>query len=725
VKLAPKLTILFLLIVIVPLVIVGAATYGNSRQTIIRQTINHLVSTSILKEAEFNRWLDDGKKELELLARRPYFKDSFADVVQAHDDTDQTHTKIHQQIVEDRMAPLVKTGGFLELFILRSEDGRVLISTDSTQEGKYQEDQLFFIEGKKDTYIQNITYSQSLEQPVMNLATPVRDRIGNLIAVMAGRFDLGELTRIMEQGRGIHQTENTYLVNKFNFFVTEPQFGKNFALKKTVQTEGVNAALRGTDGTGFYRDYGGVPVIGAYNWLPNRELCLITEMAQSEAFAPIVRMGWVVIGIALAVAIAAALMAVIFARTITGPVRRLVAGTEEIGRGNLDYRVGTSAGDEIGELSRAFDRMTAELKTTTVSRDELTRERDFSDSVINSLPGVFYLFDEEGRFIRWNRNFEQVTEYSSEEISSMPPLDFFSREEQKLVAEKIEQVFIMGDASVEADFLTRSGRSIPFYFTGLRMTMGNKNVLAGVGMDITERKKAAEALARLNEDLVRSNNELEQFAYAASHDLQEPLRMVSSYTQLLAERYEGRLDEKAQKYITYAVDGAVRMQRLINDLLTYSRVGTRGRPFENADLHALMGDAIRNLGVAIEESRAMITTGDLPTVRVDSAQLVQLFQNLLSNAIKFRGENLPRVHVSSRDGGSEWVFAVSDNGIGIERKYADRIFILFQRLHTRSEYPGTGIGLAVCKRIVERHGGRIWFESEPGKGSTFFFSLPK
>jgi signal transduction histidine kinase len=238
-----------------------------------------------------------------------------------------------------------------------------------------------------------------------------------------------------------------------------------------------------------------------------------------------------------------------------------------------------------------------------------------------------------------------------------------------------------------------------------------------------ERQEAARLRALV--DLERSNKELEQFAYVASHDLQEPLRMISSYTQLLGERYAGQLDEKAKKYMGYAVDGAVRMQRLINDLLAYSRVGTRGNPIESTDAHSVLGEAIRNLAAMIEENKAIITNEDLPVVRADAAQLVQVFQNLLANAIKFRGEVLPRVHVSVREEGHEWVFSVKDNGIGIDPQYADRVFVIFQRLHTRQEYPGTGIGLAICKRIVERHGGKIWYESEPGKGTTFFFTIQK
>jgi light-regulated signal transduction histidine kinase (bacteriophytochrome) len=226
-------------------------------------------------------------------------------------------------------------------------------------------------------------------------------------------------------------------------------------------------------------------------------------------------------------------------------------------------------------------------------------------------------------------------------------------------------------------------------------------------------------------DLERSNKELEQFAYVASHDLQEPLRMVSSYTQLLAQRYEGQLDEKAKKYIDYAVDGAVRMQRLINDLLTYSRVSTRGKPLEPIDASSVLGETIGNLYAAIQESRAIVTNDDLPTVRADAGQLLQVFQNLIANALKFHGTDSPRIHVSARDAGHEWVFSVRDNGIGIDPQYKESLFVIFRRLHTRQEYPGTGIGLAVCKRIVERHGGRIWFESEPGKGTTFFFTAPK
>ncbi len=232
------------------------------------------------------------------------------------------------------------------------------------------------------------------------------------------------------------------------------------------------------------------------------------------------------------------------------------------------------------------------------------------------------------------------------------------------------------------------------------------------------------ARGQLITELEHSNKELEQFAYVASHDLQEPLRMVSSYTELLERRYGDKLDDKAREFIGYAVDGAVRMQRLINDLLEFSRVSTRGKALQPVDVTRVLGTVRANLSVAIQDAGALVTNDDLPTVMADETQLVQLLQNLIGNAIKFRGRDRPHVHVGAQATATEWVFAVRDNGIGIAPEYFERIFVIFQRLHARDEYPGTGIGLAVCRRILDRHGGRIWVESEPGHGSTFYFALP-
>ena len=253
---------------------------------------------------------------------------------------------------------------------------------------------------------------------------------------------------------------------------------------------------------------------------------------------------------------------------------------------------------------------------------------------------------------------------------------------------------------------------------------GNPTGIIGYGIDITARKQAEEALRYQAAELQRSNEELQQFAYVASHDLQQPLRMVAAFVDLLARRYQGKLDSEAAEFIGYALDGARRMKALIDDLLAYSRVGTRREPFVPVDCEKVLQETLQGLRLAVEESGATITHDPLPVVHAGKLELALLLQNLLSNALKFRNAAPPRIHLSAQQRGTEWLFSVRDNGIGIDPQHAERIFIIFQRLHTREEYPGTGIGLAICKKIVDCHGGRVWVESTPGRGATFFFTLP-
>ena len=253
----------------------------------------------------------------------------------------------------------------------------------------------------------------------------------------------------------------------------------------------------------------------------------------------------------------------------------------------------------------------------------------------------------------------------------------------------------------------------------------NPSRIIGVGFDITEMKKGSErTLFELNEELARSNKELEQFAYVASHDLQEPLRMVSSFTQLLSDRYGDNLDQNAREYIKFAVDGSKRMYNLINGLLAYSRIHSKGKEFTEVDVKNVLEEVLRNLSILAKKKNAIITVGNMPFVYADRSQLGQLFQNLISNSIKF-SVGIPKIKVSSVEQSENFLFSVKDNGIGIDPQYFERIFQIFQRLLPREEYEGTGIGLSICKRIVERHGGKIWVESKPGKGATFWFTIKK
>jgi two-component system, sensor histidine kinase and response regulator len=278
---------------------------------------------------------------------------------------------------------------------------------------------------------------------------------------------------------------------------------------------------------------------------------------------------------------------------------------------------------------------------------------------------------------------------------------------------------------IEISARHRDGHEFPIELAISPVMFGEKHHFAAFVRDVTERQQAQQELRRKVEELARSNAELEQFAYVASHDLQEPLRMVASYTQLLARRYRGKLDADADEFIGFAVDGATRMQTLIQDLLSYSRVTTRGRSFAMTDAQVACSAALQNLRQSITEAEGVVTVGSMPQVLADATQLTQLFQNLIGNAIKYSDKRRPDIRIGSKSDGEVTVFSIEDNGIGIEPQYFERIFQMFQRLHTRKDYSGTGIGLALCRKIVERHGGRIWVESRLGEGSTFLFTMPR
>ncbi len=320
---------------------------------------------------------------------------------------------------------------------------------------------------------------------------------------------------------------------------------------------------------------------------------------------------------------------------------------------------------------------------------------------------------------------------SSGELIGLNALELIDpKDRQTLIEATKEALLEKRSVTLEINSITVDTKKVfPVEISGnsIRDAEGNPVGFVAITKDITERKNAEKERETLIKELERSNQELQQFAYIASHDLQEPLRTISSFTQLLARRYKGQLDNDADEFIGFIVDGTSRMQAMIKDLLQYSRVQTRGEEFKPTDVQNALDQALFNLKVTIEENNAEITHDKLPTVIADEKQLVQLFQNLISNAIKFKKpDEPPMIHISSKkdEENMEYIFGVSDNGIGMEQQYAGRIFELFQRLHTRDEYKGTGIGLAVAKKIVERHGGRIWVESEPGVGSTFYFTIP-
>jgi PAS domain S-box-containing protein len=359
------------------------------------------------------------------------------------------------------------------------------------------------------------------------------------------------------------------------------------------------------------------------------------------------------------------------------------------------------------------------------AEEALRKSESRYKTLVDNLPQKVFLKDRNMVYVSCNASFALDLGIDIEECGGKTDYDFFLKELADKYRADDKRIMESG-ATEEFDegyIKDEQGLIIHTVKTPIRDENGEVAGLLGIFWDITEQRLAEERLKKTLEDLARSNKELEQFAYVASHDLQEPLRMVSSYTQLLERRYKDKLDADADEFIAYAVDGANRMQRLIQDLLVYSQVSSRGKPLTPTDCNAVLGTVRINLSVAIEENNAMVTHDELPIVMADETQLVQVFQNLIGNAIKFHSEEPPHIHVSAEKNKKEWIFSVRDNAKGIDPQYHDRIFVIFQRLQGKGEYPGTGIGLAICKRIIERHGGRIWVESELGKGSTFYFTI--
>jgi PAS domain S-box-containing protein len=370
---------------------------------------------------------------------------------------------------------------------------------------------------------------------------------------------------------------------------------------------------------------------------------------------------------------------------------------------------------------------TASLEAEIEERKRVEAREAFYVAAVRSTNDAMITTRTDGTITGWNPAAERMFGFSSAEATGKNISMLLAAEQQAEHAGMMERVCI-GERidNFETTRTTQDGRRRDLSYN-MSPIVGERGETAGVcviARDVTRRKARERTLLERTEELRRSNAELEQFAYVASHDLQEPLRMVASYTELLGERYAGQIDARADKYIGYAVDGAKRMQRLVNDLLTYSRVGRVEQPLAATDMNNVVSEILRGLNSAIADADAVVEVLPLPVVVADSVQIGQVLQNLIGNALKFRAARRMHVTVGANRSPDGWEFHVADNGIGIDPRYGERIFQMFQRLHGRDEYEGNGIGLTIAKKIVERHGGRIWFDSVPGEGTTFHFTIP-
>lgn len=584
-----KITFCLLAVSVLPIVFLSYIEFRSAKQGIRQEILEHLRGAVSLKRDNIEQWYDERRSQVLLARQEPGFERAAVALFDAPSASHRTHPAYTQ--VDQHLRLYIGNNGFYDEVFLIDGDGHVVYSTHPEREGTHKDNRPYFQEGRHQLFIQSTYHSISLGRTTSTIALPIR-RDGQSAGVLAFRLRLDRLHETMRSYAGLGPEGDMYLVNDYNYFVTNPQGKSGYAMERVNFSEPVRRCLRDRSGADEMVSYHGRPVLASFTYLPAYRLCIIGELTTSAAFQPVSEMKYF-ITLMTAITLAVVMIIAFFlSASISRPIRALTALTTEAEAGNLDMTIELDTRDELGTLARSFNTMLAHLRQRT-------------------------------------------------------------------------------------------------------------------------------------EQLARSNTDLEQFAYLVSHDLKEPLRSMVGFGQLLDTRYRDQLDDKARDYLRRILTGGERMRQLIDDLLSFSRVSTEARTLETVDTRLVVQEVLTALDRSIQDHGARVELGDLPVLQGHPTQLFSLFQNLIGNAIKFHGEAPPVIRVNARARDHEWELSVQDNGIGIAPEYAERVFQIFQRLHDRSAYPGTGIGLAVCKRIVERHGGRIWLSSEPGAGTTFHFTIPR
>jgi signal transduction histidine kinase len=603
-----KLFLLSTLMGILPLLVLGFYTYNTTKTNIQIKTFNEMASINSLSHSMLNEWVTGSLNLLESLAQRPLVRKYVIELTKTGGIN--SDGPLSRDLINNHFNPALTMQKSLNVLSIIDLSGKVIVSTDAPSVGQFRNRDLYFIEGQKRSFVGDVMYSVSTNEAVMHVSAPVRNSEGVTIAVLSGHLDWERASTLLSYVTLASSRFESYLVNRHHFMLTDSQFIEDAPLKVTITSAGLQACLETGSGQGIYKNYLGTDVLGVYKWLPDRGLCLLTESDFTEQDEALDNLKASFYGVFLLLAGLSILFSLFISSRLSRPIRALVAGTAELGQGDLRYRFAETGG-ELGLVQKALNDMADNLTKVLTSRDALNDE-------------------------------------------------------------------------------------------------------------VEQRKQVELNLNKTMFDLKKSNQDLERFAYVASHDLQEPLRTITSYLQLLERRFRESLDSDALEFIDFIVDAAGRMKLQINDLLDYSRVGRKEAEMVDLDLNQLIDQIIKQNHLLINETGALLHIDKLPTIKGVPSQFSLLFQNLISNAIKFHRQDVaPQIWIRAENSADQWTIDIRDNGIGIEPQYLEKIFVIFQRLHSMADYPGTGIGLALCKRVVENHHGTISVTSTPDVGSTF------
>jgi PAS domain S-box-containing protein len=754
VKLTPRLTLIFILYAAALLSVVGMLAYTSGRNSLRSATISELSATAIEKQATLNQWVEEKKSHIAALSADPTIIKDASKLMAA------SPNSLEAQFAHDafvaKIQPRIAIGEFLVVMLIDPRTGEVIAATDPGEEGKFKEDRPFFLNGKTGPYVQNLYYSVALQSTAMMASAPLKGSGGQLLGVLAGRIDLEEMNSIITRRSGLRQTDDAFLVNTSNLFVTQPYLVTDPAvLQLGVRTEAVNRCLKQSSGTIEADDYRGVPSVINYLWLPERELCLIVKIDQVEAYAPARAFGRTVAGISALALLIAAGLAVTLSRSLTRPILALQSGAAHFRQGELDIRLPETSRDELGALAREFNQMAAsisekdnqlraysfELEERVAERtDELQQSEERFRLATEASPNAMIMSGQDGKISFVNRAAVALFGYAEDELIRSP-LEALVPERFRASHPAFRETFF-GDAHArpmgkgrDLYALRKDGEEVPVEI-GLSPVETREGLFALATItDISERKQAQEAILKLNEELEErvilrthqleaANKELEAFSYSVSHDLRAPLRSIDGFSQILLEDYGEQLPPEGRQHLDRVRSAAQRMAELIDDLLKLARI-TRA-PMQPQLIN--LSEIAEGVSNTLEEQNpgrniTVSITPDL-TVNGDSALLTIALENLLSNAWKFTSKKEQAlIEFGTQFKDEERSFFIRDNGAGFDMTYVNKLFGVFQRLHAMSEFPGTGVGLATVQRIIKIHGGRVWAEAEEGKGATFYFTL--
>ncbi len=725
-----KLTLLMLGITLALGISISYIVYMSNVKTLEMQITKGLEDTALKTMDAVDMVLYERSLDIRLIASDP--------IIRTRNSTSKTIT---ERLIEYRnLYKIYISLSFFDVNLTRIADTSMMHLGKKNKSSQWTEDAL---RNGVVSSASDIRFVEELNAAIIYFASPVKDKDGNVFGVVVARMPIGKLYDVVNKAVGIHGEDTEIdLINRGGLLLYSNYNRKGILKERLAMWEDIKKFMmnkRVGNIKGYFNihkelkeknifvftDEAGYQDFKGNGWK------LIMHIPTTKAFAPAVELRDRVIAVSLPIIIFSVFIVLFFANSVVKPIIQLRDAAAEVGRGNLGIELKTKSRDEIGELTDSFNKMSKSLQETTVSRD-------YVNNIVKSMAETLIVLGLDGAIKTVNRSALKLLEYREEELVGKP-IDMIFTAEEKLFKENDLNNLIKIDSvrDTEKIYVAKNGREIPVLFSASILCdyNGMPQGIVCVAQDITELKSANERLQKFSNELQRSNKELEQFAYIASHDLQEPLRKIKAFGERLNAKISNMLDTQSRDYLDRMQNAAERMEGLINGLLTFSRITTRAQLFVSVDLKKVVHDVISDLEVRLEQTHGSIELDTIPVIDADPLQMRQLFQNLLGNALKFHKKDEPpvvKVYSKPLKEASDMVFSdskfcqiiVEDNGIGFDEKYLDRIFGVFQRLHSRSEYEGTGIGLAVCRKIVERHGGAITAKSSVGQGAMFIVALP-